>query len=118
MKRGKDIYSRRGFILSLIAGVIILGGSLLQLYVYSIAEQLAMFTQIDVPIILLFIPILGIISGCLVLAGCILSYANQKTIGGVLIIIFSFSSFLAAGGVLFIGMILGIIGGILILKDR
>jgi len=111
------MYSKWGLILSLIAGIIILGGSLFQLYVYSIVGYLAMFVGEPPPLILLFISILGIISGCFVLAGVVLTYANQRTIGGVLIIIFSLLSFLAAGGVLFIGMILGIIGGILILRE-
>jgi hypothetical protein len=116
MKREKITYSKKGLMLSLIAGIIILCGSLLQLYVYSIAEQLALFTKMDMPIILLFIPVLGITSGCFVLAGSVLIYADQKNIGGILIIIFSFLSFLAGGGILFIGMILGIISGILVLK--
>lgn len=117
MKEKKNTYSKRGLILSLVAGIIILGGSLFQLYVYSIVEYLAMFIGKDAPLLLLFISILGIISGCFVLAGVVLTYTNQKTIGGVLIIIFSLSSFLASGGVLFIGMILGIIGGILVLRE-
>jgi len=114
--KDEKINSKIGLILSLIAGIIILGGGLLQLYTYSIVSQLALFAKIDAPIFLLFVSILGVISGCFVLAGCALIYSDQKKIGGILIIIFSFSSFLAGGGILFIGMILGIIGGILVLK--
>lgn len=66
--------------------------------------------------LLLVLGILGIICGILVLTGAVLFYKGYKIGGGVLTILFSLLSFFSGGGSLFIpflGLILGVIGGIL-----
>ena len=59
----------------------------------------------------------GFVAGAIVLAAAVLVLAvpSQRTVWGVLIVVFSALSFLGAGG-FFIGAVLGIVGGILTLR--
>ena len=108
-----------GFILSLIAGIIILVNSSLSFFGLS---EFTMSMGVELPFVfaatLTILWVLGTIFGFLVIIGAILIYIpGKETVGGTLAIIFSLFSIVIGGGY-FIGLILGIIGGILGLKKK
>lgn len=94
-----------GFILSLIAGILILinGG--------IIAAIGSMFLAF-LPVASVVIAAAGLIFGIVVIIGAILLYKGKTMIGGILVILFSLFS-LSIGGGFIIGFILGLVGGIL-----
>lgn len=66
--------------------------------------------------LILVLGIFGIVCGILVITGAVLFHKGHKIGGGVLTILFSLLSFCSGGGTLFLpflGLILGVIGGIL-----
>ena len=128
---------RIGFILSIISAIFIILGSVLVLYislnpsmlqaeemdeyVTDLAESLNM-TESEVidftSSMYLYMAIFGFVSGFLVLLGGALAYYRDlRVAGGVIVLVFSLFSIIGVGG-LFIGMILGIIGGVMILLNR
>lgn len=103
-----------GFILSLIAGIIIL---IVAIFVYAGLGSLGLEVVFDIifgagSFDVLFA--LGFLWGILVIVGAALLLIGKTTVGGILVILFSILSLfsLAVGG-LIIGLILGIIGGAL-----
>jgi len=131
------IRPRIGFILSAIAALFIVLGSVAMLYagfnpslmelegvqssLEGTAETLNMTTE-DVMALMasmyLGMGIFGIVSAILVLAGGALAYYRDlRTAGGIIVILFSILSLFGGAG-LFIGLVLGIVGGVLILTNR
>jgi len=99
-----------GFIVSLIAGILILINGLIFIAGAAIFESLGlgMFTGMVAAF-----GAVGLIFAILVIIGAILIYMpGREVIGGILVIIFSILSIFIGGGFI-IGLILGIIGGAL-----
>jgi hypothetical protein len=128
------IRPRTGFILSVIAALLIILSSVAMLYVSfnpslleleevpssleDAAETLNMTTEDMMASMSLGMGVFGIVSGILVIFGGALAYYRDlRTAGGILVILFSILSLFGGAG-LFIGLILGVIGGVLILMNR
>ena len=113
MKRAKT-----GFILSLIAGIIILINAVLLAGVAGFFESLSAVFPIFLMEIFTGLVSIGLVFGGLVIVGAILIYLPRKeTVGGIIVIIFSILSIIIGGGFI-IGLILGIIGGLLGLAKK
>ena len=107
-----------GFIVSLIAGILILINALVFFALADFIESLGDVLPFIVEGIFTTLGAIGAILAILVIIGAFLIYMPEKeTIGGILVIIFSILSIVIGGG-FFIGLILGIIGGILGLTKR
>jgi len=111
------------FILSLLGGIFILLGGI---FPAVIGAYCGAFTSMLEPIVpgaawlgaLTFIFMaLGVIFGIIVIVGSIMIYQavpSRVKVGSILVIVFSIISlFVAGGGGFFVGLILGLIGGIL-----
>ncbi len=103
-----------GFIVSLIGGIFIL---LAGLWLFGMVSALSGFAGVTFSGLLgaigVMYGVLGIVFGLIVILGAVLIYMpGKEIIGGVVVLIFSLVSIVAGGG-FFIGLILGIIGGIL-----
>lgn len=113
--------------LSIIAGAfIIVGGGMLFMMLSYCGSDYGMMNgfggmmggyshmmgDVGFPFSLMNVMVVGLVSGVIVLTGAIMLNANpsQHTAWGTIILVFSIVSFLGMGG-LFIGGILGIIGG-------
>jgi hypothetical protein len=104
-----------GFIVSLIAGILILINGLLVVAVFAaLGDMMSIIPGLEgLEGIMTAIGAIGLIFGILVLIGAILIYMpGKEIIGGILVLVFSILSIFIGGG-FFIGMILGIVGGIL-----
>lgn len=107
-----------GFIISLIAGVLILINGLMFVVLAEFIESLGGALPIFVEGIFATLAAIGVILAILVIIGAILIYMpGKEIIGGILVIIFSILSIFIGGGFL-IGLILGIIGGALGLAKK
>lgn len=107
-----------GFIVSLIAGVLILLNGLMFLALAEFIEDLGAFFPDFISDIFTGMAAVGVIFALLVIIGAILIYMpGKEVIGGILVIIFSILSIVIGGGFL-IGLILGIIGGALGLAKK
>lgn len=131
------IRPRIGFILCVVAALFIVLGSVAMLYagfnpslleleevqssLEGTAETLNMTTEEMIDLMssmYLGMGIFGIVSAILVLAGGALAYYRDlRTAGGIIVILFSILSLFGGAG-LFIGLVLGVIGGVLILMNR
>jgi len=99
-----------GFVISLIAGVLILINALVFIALASFFEDLGLGFVTG---IMAGFGAVGLIFAVLVIIGAILIYMpGKEVIGGILVLIFSILSIFIGGGFL-IGLILGIIGGAL-----
>ncbi|UCC33908.1 MAG: hypothetical protein JSW53_02590 [Candidatus Bathyarchaeota archaeon] len=102
-----------GFIVSIVAGILILVNALMFAFLAELIEGLEAFIPFFVAGILTSIALVGVILAFLVVIGAILIYIpGRETVGGVIVIIFSILSIFIGGGFL-LGLVLGIIGGIL-----
>ncbi len=101
-----------GFTISLIAGILILSNGLLLSTAIGSILGLVLPTLSGRIIIAA-----GIVFGGLVIIGSILLDRGKRTIGGLMVVIFSTLSIIIGGGFL-IGLILGIVGGALGLAGR
>ena len=103
-----------GFIISLIAGILILINSLLFVAVAGMIESIPGMDLIPgITEMIAGFAAVGLIFAIIVIIGAILIYMpGKEIIGGILVLIFSILSIFIGGGFL-IGLILGIIGGIL-----
>ena len=107
-----------GFIISLIAGVLILINGLMFVVLAEFIESLGGALPIFVEGIFATLAAIGVILAILVIIGAILiCMPGKEIIGGILVIIFSILSIFIGGGFL-IGLILGIIGGALGLAKK
>ena len=94
-----------GFVLSLIAGILILINGL------AVSAIGALFFTVAPGLGALLMAI-GVLFGILVIVGAVLMYKGSTTAGGVLVILFGILSIVIGGGFI-IGLILAIIGGAL-----
>ena len=102
-----------GFIISLIAGILILINAVAFVGLAEFIESLGGILPFIVEDIFVILATTGSILAILVIIGAILIYMpGKETIGSILVIIFSIISIIIGGGFI-IGLILGIIGGIL-----
>lgn len=128
---------RIGFILSVIAGMLIILSAVMVLYLgvnpslleaeemqgtlQELAESSGMETSEFMDLMssmYLGMGIFGVVSGLLILLGGALAYYRGFRVGGgVIVLLFSILSLFGGGG-LFLGLILGVIGGVLILMNR
>ncbi|MDY6984841.1 MAG: hypothetical protein SVE93_00275 [Candidatus Thermoplasmatota archaeon] len=128
---------RIGFILSVIAGMLIILSAVMVLYLgvnpslleaeemqgtlQELAERSGMETSEVMDLMssmYLGMGIFGVVSGLLILLGGALAYYRGFRVGGgVIVLLFSILSLFGGGG-LFLGLILGVIGGVLILMNR
>jgi len=103
-----------GFIISLIAGILILINGLLFVGIAGIVGSIPGMDVIPgITEMIAGFAAVGLIFAIIVIIGAILIYMpGKEIIGGILVLIFSILSIFIGGGFL-IGLILGIIGGIL-----
>ena len=107
-----------GFIISLIAGFLMLIGAVLFAFIAGFIELLGGVIPSFITDLFTGIASIGVIFAILVIIGAILIYIpGYRTIGSILVIIFSILNIITGGG-FFIGLILGIIGGILGLAKK
>lgn len=118
MTTGEVKKATAGFIVSLIAGILILINALAFFALADFIESLGGVLPFLVEGILATLGAIGAILAIIVIIGAILIYMpGKETIGGILVIIFSILSIVIGGGFL-IGLILGIISGILGLAKK
>jgi len=99
-------------VLSLIGGIFVLiGGAILA----AVGGFLASLSIIGGGVLLL--GIVGVVFGIIMIVGAVMMYSNPQshTMWGVIILVLSILSWVVAAGGLFIGFLLGLIGGILAL---
>ena len=107
-----------GFIVSLIAGILILINAIAFFALADFIESLGGMLPFFVEDIFETLGAVGAIIALVVIVGGFLIYMpGKETIGGIIVIIFSILSIFIGGGFL-IGLILGIIGGILGLTKK
>jgi len=107
-----------GFIVSLIAGFLILISAVLFAFLAGFIEALGGIVPSFITDLFTGLAAIGVIFAIVVIIGAILIYIpGYETIGGILVIIFSILSIITTGG-FFIGLILGIIGGALGLAKK
>ena len=107
-----------GFIVSLIAGILILINAIAFFALADFIESLGGVLPFFVEGIFETLGAAGAIIALVVILGGFLIYMpGKETIGGIIVIIFSILSIFIGGGFL-IGLILGIIGGILGLAKK
>lgn len=111
-----------GFIISLIAGILILINALVWFALRSLVSSLPI--PIGIPgmeiaeALLTLFGTAGLIFAIIVIVGAILIYMlGKEVVGGILVLIFSILSIVIGGG-FFLGLILGIIGGALGIAKR
>ncbi len=109
-------YPRTAYLLSLIGGILIVLYALLE-----VAEAIAFRSEIESLLpgaarLLVGLGSIGVISGVIVVIGAIQLKGNPSSAKtwGILILVFSLVSFVGGGG-LFVGLLLGLIGGIMAL---
>ena len=113
MATGEVKKATSGFIVSLIAGILILINALAFFALAEFIESLGSALPIFVEGIFATFGAIGAIIALVVIVGALLIYMpGKEVIGGILVIIFSILSIVIGGGFL-IGLILGIIGGAL-----
>lgn len=102
-----------GSILSLVAGLlIVLNGALASL---AFSTGIAPIIPLSSSLLLSF-SLVGLLAGVIILVGFYLSLKSRNSLtAGFLIILFSLVGFVGGGG-FFLGSILGILGGIFVLK--
>ena len=100
-----------GFVISLIAGIIILINGLL---ISTISAFVFWTLGMGLSTILIA---LGLLFGILVIVGAVLMYRGARVAGGVLVILFGLFSIVIGGGFI-IGLILAIVGGALGLAGK
>jgi len=131
MQKGEEVLEKikevkratAGFAISLIAGILILINGALFIWLSTVAKAFDGFMS-QMPMgaeeafkamesIGIIMGAIGLAFGIIVLIGAILIYMpGKEVIGGILVLVFSILSVFIGGG-FFIGVILGIIGGVL-----
>ena len=107
-----------GFIVSLIAGILILINAIAFFALADFIESLGDMLPFFVDGTFETLGAVGAIIALVVIVGGFLIYMpGKETLGGIIVIIFSIVSIVIGGGFL-IGLILGIIGGILGLTKK
>jgi len=108
-----------GFVISLIAGILILINALMLFALRSVIGGLVPSVPgvVDVGALaeamITLWGAVGLIFAIIVMVGALLIYMpGKETIGGVLVLVFSILSIVTGGG-FFLGLILGIVGGAL-----
>lgn len=111
-----------GFIVSLIGGIIDALVAILLIGVASFIGGLESYLDIGgigVGSALATLGVVGLVLAILVIIGAILIYMpGKEVIGGILVLVFSIISLFFTAGGLFIGLILGIVGGALGLAKK
>jgi hypothetical protein len=111
-----------GFIISLIGGIIDALVAILLIGVASFIGGLESYLDvggIGLGYALATLGVVGLVLAILVIIGSILIYMpGKEVIGGILVLVFSIISLFFTAGGLFIGLILGIIGGALGLAKK
>jgi len=103
------------FVVSLIAGIFILLGAIVMMALSSMLGGLALGVGAGAAAgIVLIYGAVGLVFAILVLVGAVMLWMKPKShvAAGVIILLFSLFSIISTGG-FFIGLILGIVGGIL-----
>ncbi len=102
-----------GFIISLIAGVLILINAIMVFAMMSFIFGMAGSIMPGLGLAVELMGAMGLIFSIIVIVGAIMIYSpGREVAGGILVLIFSILSIIIGGG-FFIGLILGIIGGAL-----
>ena len=99
-----------GFVVSLIAGILILINGLL-------VSALGAFLFGIMPFLGTIVMTIAPVFGILVIVGAVLMYKGSTTAGGVLVILFGLLSIVIGGGFI-IGIVLAIVGGALALAGK
>lgn len=103
------------FVLSLIAGVLILIGGIGYAYLGAICGGLVGMVSPGAGALIFLYMSLGLICGIVVIIGAVMINSAEPSrvkTGSVLVLVFSIISFFSGGG-FYIGLILGLVGGIL-----
>jgi hypothetical protein len=107
-----------GFIISLIAGILILINAIAFFALADLVESLGGLLPFFVEGIFQTLGAIGAIIALVVIVGGFLIYMpGKETVGGILVIVCSILSIVIGGG-FFIGLILGILGGALGLAKK
>jgi len=132
-----QVKPRIGFILSIVAAIFIIMGAVAVIYLganpsmleaedmqdalANLAETMGTTPEAAADMMAstyLGMGVFGLVAGLLIiLGGALAYYRDMRVVGGVTVLLFSILSLFGAAG-LFIGMILGIVGGVLILRSR
>lgn len=100
-----------GFALSLVAALIILAQGIVRIFRGEVVTFLG--RRILAGLALQVVGVIAIIFGILILIGAFLIYSlGKETFGGIIVLVFATLSIITGGG-WFVGLILGIAGGIL-----
>src|SRR3989454_12058676 len=101
------------FVLSLIGGIFILLGAIVVMALASVIGSFMVLGGGDPNIVYIY-GVVGLIFAILVLVGAVMLWMKPQShvAAGVIILLFSLFSIISTGG-FFIGLILGIVGGIL-----
>jgi hypothetical protein len=107
-----------GFVLSLIAGIIILINAVMFVALADFLDLVGAVIPAFVGDIFAGLAVVGVVFAAIVIIGAILIYIpGKETIGGILVIIFSIFSIIVGGGFI-LGLVLGVIGGVLGLRKK
>ncbi len=108
-----------GMVLSVVAGILILGNAALYFAASEILEALGPIPGVeelgfDLEALLITMGAVGVALGVLILLFGIIMFVRPglSTAMGVLVLVFSLISIIAGGG-FFVGLVLGLVGGIL-----
>jgi hypothetical protein len=104
-------------VLSLIGGIFVLLGGAFIAFLGSVISSLSLAGTGAASATLLALGLVGVIFGIIMILGAVMMYTNPQshTMWGVIVLILSILSWIVAAGGLFIGFLLGLIGGILAL---
>ncbi|MEM1944183.1 MAG: hypothetical protein QW756_04325 [Nitrososphaerota archaeon] len=103
------------FILSLIAGILILTSALVTAFTTALQSGPLGFIVVVVILLIMVIGVVGVISGVIVLVGAIMINSGKPSkvrTGSILVLVFSTLSIVSGGGFI-VGLVLGIVGGVL-----
>jgi len=105
------------FVLSLIGGIFVLLGGIFVAFVGSIISSISVVGAGSAGSTVLIIGVVGVIFGLIMIVGGVMMYSKPSSakMWGVIVLVLSILSWVVAAGGLFIGFLLGLIGGILAL---
>ncbi len=108
-------YPSTAFVLSLIGGIFIILGGIVSAVIAAVFTSLTFGLIPGASAILIALSVVGLIFGLIVLYGAIMlrSHPESAKTWGVIILVMSLLSWIGGWGGLFIGFLLGLIGGIL-----
>jgi hypothetical protein len=114
-KMAENDYSNIGFILGLVGGILVLVvGGILGVIFSMIGSAAAAAGAPGFGAMFIVLGVLGILSGILMIVGsAFIKNPQKRTMGSILLLVFSIIGLFTAGGGFIVGSILGIIGAVM-----